>query len=66
MATTEQKISPRGTAEMLVLGAVIGLVVWIATSDVVIGIIAGASLVVLMTVVARTWIGHGGSHLTHT
>ena len=64
MAKTEQKVSPRGTAEILAAGVVLGLIVWMLTGDVIIGVIAGGGLAALVGAVANTWIGHGGPHRT--
>lgn len=65
MAKTERTISPRGTAELLFVAAAIGLIVWMVTSDVVLGVIAGAGFSAVVGLVARTWVGHSGHHLTH-
>lgn len=66
MGKTEHTISPRGTAEILFLAGVVGLVVWMVTSDVVIGVIAGGAFASLVEAVARIWMGHEGHHLTHS
>lgn len=67
MAKTGQTISPRGTAEIVGLGAVIGVLVAVLMNDVVLGVIAGAGWIGLVTASARAWVGHahGGHHLTH-
>lgn len=66
MAKPGQKVSPRATAAILAVGAGIGLVVWMLTSDVIIGIIAGATSATLAAALARSWVGHGGPHGTPT
>lgn len=65
MGKRGRTVSPRGLAEILALAAVVGLVVWMLTSDVVIGVIAGGAFASLVEAVARIWVGHGGHHLTH-
>ena len=52
-------MSPRATAEVIVAGAVIGAVVGVLTGDLSLGVIAGSAVIAGVTLIIKTWTGHG-------
>ena len=61
MIRTVQGPSRTALATSSAIGVLIGVVVAIATSDVILGVIAGASFVAIVTGFLRLWTGDGDS-----
>ena len=60
MIRTAQGPSRTALATSIAIGVLIGVLVAIATSDVILGVIAGTSLVAIVTGFLRLWNGDGG------
>jgi ABC-2 type transport system permease protein len=54
-------MSPRTTAEAIVAGAGIGAAVGLLTGEVFLGVLAGSAFITGVTLIVRTWTGHGKS-----
>jgi hypothetical protein len=65
MIRAEQGPSRRATAVLTTLGVLIGVVVAVATSDVILGVIAGASFVAISVGLLRLWTGGGTPRPRH-
>ncbi len=66
MTRIAQRPSPAVVATLTTIGVVIGLVVAILTSDVILGVIAGASFIAITVGLVRLWAGDGTRHPRHT
>lgn len=62
MTRTAQQPSRNARAAAYAIGVLLGLVVAIASSDVVVGVIAGASFVVVAVGFLRLWTGDEHEH----
>ena len=50
---------------LMVIGVAAGTLVAVLTSDVIVGVIVGASFIALSVQVVKLWSGHGGQHVRH-
>lgn len=66
MTQTEQGPSRAVVTTFTGIGVAIGVVVAILTSDVILGVIAGASFIALTVGLVRLWAGGGTRHPRHT
>jgi ABC-2 type transport system permease protein len=54
-------MSPRATAGVIVAGAAIGAAVGLLTGDVFLGVLAACAFITGVTLIVKTWTGHGKS-----
>jgi hypothetical protein len=54
-------MSPRTTAEVIVAGAGIGAAVGLLTGEVFLGLLAASAFISGITLIVKTWTGHGKS-----
>jgi hypothetical protein len=66
MTRTEQGPRPVVVTTLTGIGVVIGVVVAILTSDVILGVIAGAAFIAIAVGLARLWVGGGTTRPRHT
>jgi hypothetical protein len=62
---TEQALSRHTTAIATAFGTLIGVVVAVLTSDVILGVIAGASFIAITAGLWRLWTGGGDPRTRH-
>jgi arginine repressor len=65
MTPIEQRPSPVVVSTLTGIGVVIGVVVAVLTSDVILGIIAGASFIAVAVGLVRLWVGGGTRRPRH-
>jgi hypothetical protein len=66
MARIEQRPSTVVVTTLTAIGVVIGVVVAMLTSDVILGVIAGASFIAIAVGLVRLWAGDGTRRPRHT
>ena len=66
MTQTGQRPSPAVVTTLTGTGVVIGVVVAMLTSDVILGVIAGASFIAIAVGLVRLWAGDGTRRPRHT
>ena len=66
MARIEQRPSTVVVTTLTAIGVVIGVVVAMLTSDVILGVIAGASFIAITVGLVRLWAGDGTRRPRHT
>ena len=66
MARIEQRPSTVVVTTLTAIGVVIGVVVAMLTSDVILGVIAGASFIAVAVGLVRLWVGSGTQRPRHT
>jgi hypothetical protein len=65
MTRSEQGPSPIVVGTLTGIGVAIGVIVAVMTSDVILGVIAGASFTAITAGLARLWAGAGTRHPRH-
>jgi len=65
MTRIEQRPSSVVVTTLTVIGLVIGVVVAMLTSDVILGVIAGASFIAIAVGLVRLWVGGDTQRLRH-
>jgi hypothetical protein len=65
MSRTEQGPSPTAIGALMVVGVVIGAAVAVLASDVILGVIAGASFITVTVGSLRLWNGSGTARPRH-
>lgn len=65
MTRIEQRPSPVVVSTLTGIGVVIGVVVAVLASDVILGVIAGASFIAVAVGLVRLWVGAGTRHPRH-
>jgi hypothetical protein len=66
MTRIEHRPSPATVTTLTGIGVVIGMVVAMLTSDVILGVIAGASFIAITVGLVRLWAGDGTRRPRHT
>lgn len=66
MTRIAQRPSPAVVTTLTSIGVVIGVVVAMLTSDVILGVIAGASFIAVTVGLLRLWTGDGTRRTRHT
>ena len=66
MARIEQRPSTVVVTTLTAIGVVIGVVVAMLTSDIILGVIAGASFIAIAVGLVRLWVGGGTQRPRHT
>ena len=66
MTRIVQQPSPVVVTALTVIGVAIGVVVAILTSDVILGVIAGAAFIAIAVGLARLWVGDGATRPRRT
>ena len=66
MTRTEQRPSPAVVTALTGIGVAIGVVVAMLTSDVILGVIAGASFIAITVGLVRLWVGDRTRRPRHT